>query len=187
MSMSVMPREVEWTVDDLDLIPADGLQYELLDGVLLVTPVPVPVHQRVIGNLFVLLRAACTAEFETFFAPLDWRPDIRTSLQPDVLVVRVDSIGDKNLQAPLTLAVEVLSPSTRRKDQVLKRSKYQDSGIESYWIVDPREPSIELLRLVDGGYETEAFVVGENVATTAHPFPIAIRPADLVKRQPVRT
>ena len=55
-TMTVMPRESrDWTVDDLDLLPDDGLQYELLDGLLLVPPAPIPVHQRAIGRLLVLL------------------------------------------------------------------------------------------------------------------------------------
>lgn len=182
MVMPVMPRESEWTVDDLDLIPDDGLQYELLDGILLVTPAPIPVHQRVVGKLHLLLAAACTPEYEVFFAPLDWRPDIRTSLQPDLLVVANEDIGPTNIQRPLALAVEVLSPSTRRKDQLLKRSKYQDSGIASYWIVDPVQPSIEVLRLVDGIYRTEFFTTGEDTVVITHPFPVAVRPGELIRR-----
>src|SRR5699024_10768533 len=82
--MALMPRTgEEWTVNDLDLLPDDGLQYELLDGLLLVSPAPVPVHQRVITRLLVLLHAACPPGYEVFTAPLDWRPDQRTSLQPD--------------------------------------------------------------------------------------------------------
>jgi Uma2 family endonuclease len=181
-SMTVMPRGTEWTVDDLDRVPDDGLQYELLDGVLLVTPAPIPVHQRAIGKLFLLLQAACTPDYEVFVSPLDWRPDLRTSLQPDVLVVQADGIGPKNIQVPLALAVEVLSPSTRRKDQLLKRSKYQDSGVSSYWIVDPIAPSIEALHLADGRYLTEALATGEDVVTIRHPFPVAVRPADLIRR-----
>jgi Uma2 family endonuclease len=124
----------DWTVADLDLLPDDGLQYELLDGILLVTPAPVPQHQRAAGRLHLLLGPACPPGLEVFFAPLDWRPDLRTSLQPDLLVVRDEDIELANIRKPLVLAVEVLSPSTRRKDLVLKRSKYQDAGVSSYWV-----------------------------------------------------
>lgn len=59
-AMTVMPHAVgEWTVDDLDQLPDDTLQYELLDGLLLVTPAPTMFHQRAVGNLYLLLRAAC--------------------------------------------------------------------------------------------------------------------------------
>lgn len=184
--MTVMPRTgKEWTVDDLDLLPDDGLQYELLDGLLLVTPAPVLMHQRVTGNLYLLLRAACPAGFEVFFAPVDWRPDRRTSLQPDLLVIRSDDAGVKNVTGPLVLAVEVLSPSTRRKDQVLKRSKYEDSGVQSYWIVDPAVPSMLALGLSDGAYVTTADVHGSERASLHSPFPVEMVPADLVRPAPL--
>jgi Uma2 family endonuclease len=113
-AMAVMPRESrDWTVADLELLPDDGLQYELLDGVLLVSPAPVPVHQRAIVRLAVVLDAACPPRgMEVFVAPLDWQPDLRTSLQPDVLVARDEDVEPKNIRRPLLLAVEVLSPST---------------------------------------------------------------------------
>ena len=139
-AMTVLPRMGgEWTVDDLVHLPDDGLQYELLDGLLLVTPAPSLLHQRVVARLHLLLNSECPAGLEVFFAPVDWRPDRRTSLQPDLLVVRNKDVEMQNLPAPLVLAVEVLSPSTRRKDHVLKRSKYQDAGVQSYWIIDPAE------------------------------------------------
>lgn len=183
--MTAIPRTGEdWTVDDLDRLPDDGLQYELLDGLLLVTPAPVPMHQRAIGNLHLLLRAACPPGYEVFLAPLDWRPDLHTSLQPDLLVVRNEDVGAKNVSAPLVLAVEVLSPSTRRKDLALKRSKYEDCGVCSYWIIDPAQPSLLALALYDGAYGTAAEAKGSERATLPHPFPLEVVPADLVRPAP---
>jgi Uma2 family endonuclease len=176
----VMPRERDWTVDDLDALPDDGLQYELLDGLLLVTPAPIVVHQRALTRLLVQLVGMCPPELEVFPAPLDWRPDRRTSLQPDVLVARKDELGIKNLTGPLVLAVEVLSPSTRRKDLVLKRSKYEDAGVESYWVVDPEVPSITAWDLVDGRYVDAGAASGEQPLHLQRPFPVDLTPADLV-------
>jgi Uma2 family endonuclease len=180
-TMTVTPRESrDWTVDDLDLLPDDGLQYELLDGLLLVTPAPVPVHQRASGRLFLLLAAACTPQFEVFFAPLDWRPDTRTSLQPDLLVVAKDKIGVKNITEPLALAIEILSPSTRRKDTVLKRSKYEDAAVTSYWIIDPAEPALVAYDLVAGSYVDVARASGSDTAGVTLPFPVSVVPSTLV-------
>ena len=99
--MGVWPDHIdgEWTVDDLETLPDDGLRYELLDGTLIVSPAPVPRHQRAIVRLVLLLSAACPADHEVFVAPLDWQPDRRTSLEPDLLVVRKDRIGEKNITA----------------------------------------------------------------------------------------
>lgn len=175
VAMTVMPRRTdEWTVDDLESLPDDGLQYELLDGVLLVTPAPIPVHQRATRELFLLLHAVCPSHYEVFFAPLDWQPDRRTSLQPDLLVVAKDKIGPKNITENLALAVEVLSPSTRRKDMVLKRSKYEEVGVPSYWVVDPKEPSFIAYDLIDGQYVEVVHARGDEIAEVAAPFPVRI-------------
>jgi Uma2 family endonuclease len=179
--MPVMPRESrEWTVDDLDRIPDDGLQYELLDGMLLVSPAPVTKHQVAGAEVFSLLRAACSPDLYVLFSPLDWRPDPRTSLQPDVLVVPKTLLGGKNITEPLTLAVEVLSPSTRRKDLVLKRSKYEDAGVASYWVVDPELPSVVAFDLVDGHYLTVGEASGDEKLELKLPFPVTVVPSELL-------
>jgi Uma2 family endonuclease len=76
--------------------------------------------------------------------------------------------------------VEILSPSTRRKDLVLKRSKYQDVGVEHYWIVDPAEPSILALSLVNGHYAEVGRAVGDEEFRAELPFPVVIVPSALV-------
>ena len=63
-------------------------------------------------------------------APLDFRPTRQRSLQPDLLVVREEDVGEKNITQPLLLAVEVMSPTTRAKDLLLKRGLYEDSGVQ---------------------------------------------------------
>ncbi|WP_166355067.1 Uma2 family endonuclease [Phytoactinopolyspora limicola] len=179
--MAVMPRaSYDWTVDDLHQLPDDGLQYELLDGMLLVTPAPIPLHQGVLGELYKTIDRSCPSHLKTFVAPLDWQPDHRTSLQPDVLVVARADIGQRNITEPLVLAVEVLSPSTRRKDRVLKFSKYADAGVTSYWIVDPTAPSVDAYQLVGGKYVDAGHATGSEPLTVREPFPITVVPAELV-------
>ena len=178
--MTVMPRTAaQWTVDDLDLLPDDGLQYELLDGLLLVSPAPTRRHQRATLELATLLRTHCPSTMEVLVAPLDWRPDNRTSLQPDVLVL-ADRDLDSAAADSMILAVEVLSPSTRRKDAVYKRSKYEDAGVPHYWIMDPETPSIIALELVDGRYVTAGEATGDQQITLDKPFRVRIVPAALI-------
>ena len=170
-AMPVMPREsVEWTVDDLDLLPDDSLQYELLDGILLVSPAPTRRHQRAAIQLVLLLSRFCPPDMEVLPAPLDWRPDNRTSLQPDVLVLSNRDLESTAAES-MILAVEVLSPSTRRKDTILKRSKYEDESIASYWIVDPKVPSITALDLIDGRYVTVGEAAGDEPLTRREALP----------------
>lgn len=114
------------------------------------------------------------------FAPLDWQPDRRTSLQPDLLVVGRNQLGAKNITVPLLLAVEVLSPSTRRKDAVLKFSKYAECGVASYWLVDPGEPSVVGYDLVDGEYVEVARGMGAEPVALHRPFEVTLTPERLV-------
>ena len=176
----LLPVGTEWTVDDLDRLPDDGLQYELLDGVLLVSPSPVKVHQRIIVRLLALLLPGCPDSAELFVAPLDWRPDRRNSLQPDVLVASRADDSEKNLTLPLLLAVEVLSPSTSKKDRLLKYAKYQEAGVGSYWIVDPEQPSIVAYDLVDGVFVEVGRAAGDEELSLDRPYPVTIRPSALV-------
>jgi len=179
MAVPVMPRAGEWTVDDLLDLPDDGLQYELADGVLLVSPAPRPLHQRVIGNLYVRLREAVPDELEVFLAPLDFQPSRSRSLQPDLLVVRRSEVGELNITSPPLLTLEVLWPSTRAKDLVLKRALYADSGVPSYWIVDPDERSVLVLELVNGQYVERARVVEDQGADLQKPFAFRLTVQDL--------
>ena len=80
------------------------------------------------------------------------------------------------------LVVEVLSASTRRKDRILKAAAYADGGIASYWLVDPEQPSIEALALVDDSYVPLGEATGDQVLTLDQPFPVTVRPSDLVAR-----
>jgi Uma2 family endonuclease len=180
--MGVWPDHIdgEWTVDDLETLPDDGLRYELLDGTLIVSPTPVPRHQRAIVRLVLLLSAACPTDHEVFVAPLDWQPDRRTSLEPDLLVVRKDRIGEKNITETPAIVVEVLSPGTARIDKMLKFSRYQEGRIEQYWIVDPRVPLIEVYQLADGAYQLLAQGSGREAVSVTGPLTVAVVPAELV-------
>jgi Uma2 family endonuclease len=180
-TMTVMPHAVEgWTVDDLRDLPDDGLRYELLDGLLVVSPAPRPVHQNALFELAVLLRSAVPATMKVYVAPLDWQPDDQTSLQPDVLVVPRADVRDRNIVAPLTLAVEVLSRSSRRIDQLLKYSVYAEKGVASYWMVDPDEPSIVAYGLKDGAYVEVGRATGDQSIILTTPFEITVTPKSLV-------
>ena len=111
-TMTVIPHGRPFTVDDLEGMPDDGNRYELIDGMLHVSPCPVPRHQVVAGELFFLLRLVCPPGLLAMVAPMDVQPDRATSLQPDVLVTRPTDFSPKNLPVAPLLAVEVLSPST---------------------------------------------------------------------------
>ena len=170
----------EWTVEMLETLPDDGLRYELVDGTLIVSPSPVPRHQRALLRLAILLSAVCPPDHEVFVAPLDWQPDHRTSLEPDLLVVRKHRIGPKNITETPSLVIEVLSPGSARIDRRLKASRYAEGGIAQYWIVDPRAPSVEIYDLADGEYRLTAQGRDDEIVTVAAPLALSVVPRDLI-------
>lgn len=178
VDMTVLPRDHPWTVADLASLPDDGLRYELVDGTLLVSPAPSKLHQRAVGNLYLVLRDACPPDLEVFLAPTDYQPTLTRSLQPDLLVVRRDDPGPAAVTTPLALAVEVLSPSSRSVDRVLKRELYEQAGVASYWVVDPEVPSITAW--TGPSYGEPTVVSGDEQLDVDLPFTIAVRPQALL-------
>jgi Uma2 family endonuclease len=81
-SVTTLPRSRALTVEDLELMPDDGHRYELIDGTLVVTPAPSDPHQAAVGELHVLLRAACPANMRVRLTPYD------VTLAADTLVQR---------------------------------------------------------------------------------------------------
>jgi Uma2 family endonuclease len=181
------------TVTDLPLIrppltkadladrPDDGHRYELLDGVLIVTPAPSPRHQDAAFALGRLLHSHCPPELKVLMAPLDVDLAEDTLLQPDVVVFRREQADSREVHGAPLLAVEVLSPSTRRFDLHLKRSRYEAAGARSYWVVDPGEaPSVTAWELRGGAYVEVVSVSGPDKFAAELPFPVTVVPDELV-------
>lgn len=161
-------------------MPDDGNRYELIDGLLVVSPSPSWRHQRVVGRLYRTLVDACPDDLEVFVAPLDVVLGDDTVVIPDVLVARRADLGEHELRSVPMLAVEVRSPSTARADRWLKWSRYESAGVSSYWIVDPNAMSLTAWDLIDGAYGQVAQVDADSSWTAAHPFPVAMTPRHLV-------
>lgn len=179
--MTVLPRDHPWTVADLETLPDDGLRYELVDGTLLVSAAPSKLHQRAVGNLYVLLRAACPDQLEVFLAPTDYQPTSTRSFQPDLLVVSRDDPGGGAVTTPLALAVEVLSPSSRSIDSVLKREMYEQAGVRQYWVVDPDEPSVTVWSREPERFGAPVVARGEEGLALPAPLRVTVVPAELVR------
>jgi Uma2 family endonuclease len=180
-TVTTMPLSGDWTVDDLDHLPDDGLRYELVDGVLLVSPSPMARHQVALSALLVQLSNAAPAHLRVLAAPLDIRFSRTRLLQPDIVVLHQDQVTGPKVEGIPLLAVEVLSPSTRATDLTLKRLVLEEAGVPSYWMVDPGVPALSVLELVDGAYRDVAHVQGQEPYDAMAPFPVRIVAADLVR------
>ena len=178
--VSTLPQSRPLTRDDLETMPDDGHRYELLDGILIVSPAPRPRHQEAVASLLVVLRQAAPRDLLVLTAPLDVALTNDTVLQPDVLVARRSDFSERDLPTAPLLAIEVLSPHTRRFDLLLKRDRLQTAGCPSYWVVDVDEPSIIALQLVDGVYVEVGRAAGSQRIQLSQPFEVAFSPAELV-------
>jgi Uma2 family endonuclease len=94
--------------------------------------------------------------------------------------VRVDEFKHPDKPLRPVMVIEILSPSTRRVDLTLKRSRYEAAGCPSYWAVDPDEPSVTAWELVDGLYAEAGHATGEDSLPLAAPFDVTITPARLL-------
>ncbi len=178
--MTVMPHDRAWTVADLVDTPDDGFRYELCDGVLLVTGNPSNAHQIVVGELHLVLREGCPREMRVMLAPTGYEPTERRSFQPDLLVAWRADVTDAPISAPLLLAIEVLSPSTRSVDLVLKRAMYEESGVATYVVVDPLVPSVRAWQLQGGRYVEVGSAQGGAPLSLDHPFRVTLIPSELL-------
>lgn len=172
------------TAADLDDSPDDGHRYELIDGVLIVSPAPVIRHQLISTELVVLLHHACPDDLQLFHAPLDVVLAVDTKLQPDLLIARKSDLTERNLPTAPLLAIEILSPSTRRFDLRLKHDRLEEAGCPSYWVVDPGKgaepPRLIAWELREGRYAEVADVTGDETWTATAPFPVTITPSALL-------
>jgi len=144
----------EWTYPMLESLPDDGNRYEIIDGELHVTPPPGFPHQGVSWELARLIANYLDqypAAGKGFAAPGDVIIDPRNVVEPDVFVFpKSDPMPRewKDIKS-LLLAVEIVSPSSARRDRGKKRELYQRFRVAEYWIVDPVAQLIERWRPED--------------------------------------
>ncbi len=155
--------------DYLKLPEKPGYRFEVLEGVLIEDPSPSVMHQRVSRRLQRILEDyfwEVDTKGEIFNAPLDVTFGDITVVQPDLFYVSGEQkviVKEARIDGPPTLVVEVLSPSSRRKDRLQKLRTYQKAGVQHYWIVNPEEKTLECFALRDGTYALLAAGMDEDV------------------------
>jgi Uma2 family endonuclease len=135
----------------------DGQRYELIDGELIVVPSPNFRHQHLAAAVEAMLREHVKKHGLglVLFAPFDVAPAENVVLQPDVIYLsreRYHLLTENCLRGAPDLAVEVLSPSTGRRDRLEKSRLYLRFGVMEYWVADPASQTVEVFSAMEGGW-----------------------------------
>jgi Uma2 family endonuclease len=158
--MSVPHPNVRFRYDDYQSLPGPAdRRYELLDGDILMVPVPTTVHQRIARNLEYLLIGICRRHDlgVIFHSPVDvvfGQGKDREIVEPDIVFIskaRMEMIELKEIRGDPDLVVEILSAGTEDRDRGYKRVLYGRYGVREYWVIDPEETRVEVYRHHEGG------------------------------------
>lgn len=159
---------VKLTYEDYVRFPEDGKRHELIDGEHYATPSPIRKHQAVAGNLLGLIWSYLQQRpiGRVFAAPFDVIFSDYDVVEPDLLYIsreRAEQIETSPwVKGAPDLVVEIGSPSTRKRDETIKRRLYERFGVLEYCVVDPEIDTIKVFRRVDDRYQRAAELLLEN-------------------------
>lgn len=155
--------------DYLLLEDEPGYRFEIIEGMLIKEPSPNVIHQRLSLKLARILQdyfEQADPAGEVFIAPLDVTLTNTNVVKPDLFYISGDQqlmVKDTRIDGPPALAVEILSPSTSRKDRLQKMRVYQKTLVQHYWIVNLIENTLECFALRDGMYALVASGMDEDI------------------------
>ncbi len=167
-SAYLVKKKGEYTLEDYYAIP-DERRVELIDGVIYDMASPSIMHQTILGELHLQFRACADShggDCRVLFSPCDVQldNDNKTMVQPDLLVIcRKFDIESPAFAGAPDLTVEILSPSTRSKDMLLKTYKYKNAGVREYWIVDPHREEILVYDFSDENLHPENYSFTDKI------------------------
>ena len=155
---------------------------ELIKGkIFKMTPAPAMKHQKLVGNIFgaIVSHIRQQSKCEVFIAPFDVRlsknkadnEEITTVVQPDICVVcNPKKLDEKGCLGSPDIIVEILSPSTSKKDLNIKYDLYEEHGVIEYWVVYPGEDMIDIFVLEEEKYKLQArYFKGDVIETPILP------------------
>lgn len=147
------------TADEYLSLPNDGFRYELVDGVVFMSPSASFWHQRIAAEIVTQIRTYLN---ENPVGEVAFEVDVRLRddlvYRPDVVFLRSEKAakcGDAITEIP-DLVVEVISPDSRNYDSRTKRQDYQTAGVGEYWLIDPKKQAMSFLVLREGAFQPEA-------------------------------
>lgn len=161
------PLQGFWTYDDYAALPYDGQRYEIVNGVLLMTPAPTPEHQSIATRMayYLFPHIDLAGIGKLFTAPIDVDLGPKNVYQPDLIIVlnaHMYRVDEKKIIGAPDLAVEVASPNTAFYNRIIKYEKYADGGVQEYWIANIEAKTIQVLVLESGEYRSLGIFRGEQ-------------------------
>jgi Uncharacterized protein conserved in cyanobacteria len=174
------PPQGRWTYADYAALPDDGNRYEIIAGVLYMTPAPGTGHQSISARVvtFLVTHVEFAGLGRVFAAPVDVELAPDTVVQPDIVVVlsaNLHRITPSRIIGAPDLVVEILSPGTAGYDRREKQDAYARAGVGEYWIVDPGAQTVELLTLDQGRYRSHGVFRGQaRLPSSAITLPVPV-------------
>jgi len=153
-------RPVKLSWEDFLTLPPDDKRHELIDGDHYVTPSPSRRHQTAVGNLYRILATPVRERRlgRLYVAPFDVVLSRHDVVEPDLLFLSTERLGrltEANVQGAPDLVIEVVSPRTAAVDRGAKRRAYEKFGVGEYWLVEPEDGTVLVVRFGEtpGGAE----------------------------------
>ncbi|MEV4498727.1 Uma2 family endonuclease [Micromonospora arborensis] len=178
-------QRADYTLEDLLTLPDDAPRVELVDGVIQVTPSPTLGHQDISFLLRLWLHSRVPGHLRVAQA-MGVGLSFNTSRQPDVLLCHSEVKSDRSrLRAEdVVLAVEIVSPGTRRIDRFAKPGEYAAAGIPFYWRIEQDPVHVYAYRIGDrvgpgGERQYELVADGADVIELTEPFDIKLPIAEI--------
>jgi len=154
--IKIRPKDV-YTYDDYAVLP-EGTPYQLIGGKLVMTPSPTTYHQDIVICLAekILNFNAKEKVGKIYVSPVDVYFEEKETYQPDIIFIlkeRLHIIELTKINGAPDLVMEILSPATAYYDLKEKFKVYARHGVKEYWIVDPKDKSIEIYEGQEGKFK----------------------------------
>jgi len=143
------------TAEEYLQLPVDGQRYELVDGVVIMTPSPLPEHQEIAALVtHLLISQLASAPGARVIPDVDVRLRENLVYRPDIVAFRPGVLPrGRRIDFAPNLVVEIISPSSVASDWVTKRRDYEAAGVAEYLLIDPQQRRIVLFRLRGGAFD----------------------------------
>jgi Uma2 family endonuclease len=138
-------------------------QFEIINGIRYdLKPSPTVKHQFLVTKIWNALYNTCHSNGILLVAPIDVYLDEKNTFQPDVIFISNENLSiiqDDRIYGAPDLVVEILSPSTGKRDKTTKKETYGSFGVKEYWIVDPIHQTIDQFLLNNQTYNLHATLI----------------------------